>query len=308
MNNNLINRIAVIGGRGFIGNSIYKALKTLNSEVIYTSRNGLNRSYDKNCIKFDLFNQSSWDTLLNEFKPNVVICTAWETEHGKYWDKNTNHDYMKSTLDFANSCLSGTVEKFIGFGSMAEYGFSPGKCNSKSTPFNPQNLYSESKVLTSIALNKIANDLGKKVNWVRLFQVYGINEKKERLIPRIISNIVSQTPFTIKFPEHHLDFTYLDDVSNAIKVIATNDFDFSINIGTGIATSVRNLCSTISKVTGHDISKIHFLDNNELKERIIFVDPDYDVFRGKWKFDYNLFNGLKSSYRLQYPVFKNTIS
>ena len=70
MNNNLINRIAVIGGRGFIGNSIYKALKTLNSEVIYTSRNGLNRSYDKNCIKFDLFNKSSWDTLLNEFKPN----------------------------------------------------------------------------------------------------------------------------------------------------------------------------------------------------------------------------------------------
>jgi nucleoside-diphosphate-sugar epimerase len=301
MNSNLTNRIAVIGGTGFIGASVYKTLKTHDSEVIYTSRSNLNRSNDKNFIKFDLFNKSSWETLLNEFKPNVVICTAWETEHDKYWDKNTNHDYMKYTIDFAESCLRGSVEKFIGFGSMAEYGFSPGKCNSKYTSFDPQDVYSESKVLTSIALDKIAHELGKKVNWVRLFQVYGVNEKRQRLVPRIIVNLLNQIPFTIKFPEHHLDFTYLDDVSSAIKVIAHNDIDFSINIGTGVATSVRSLCLSISKITGYDISRIKFLDESEINERIIFVDPDYDVFNGKWKFRYNLLDGLAETYKLQYP-------
>jgi len=301
MKDNLINRIAVIGGTGFIGSGIYNALKTLNSKVVYTSRGNLNYSYDKNFIKFDLFNKSSWDSLLSDFKPNVVICTAWDTEHGKYWDSDINYDYMNSTIDFANSCLNGTVDKFIGLGSMAEYGFSPGKCNSRSTPINPQDFYSESKVLTSMALNKTAYDLGKKVNWVRLFQVYGINEKKERLIPRIISNMGNHTPFTIQFPEHHLDFTYLDDVSNAIKVITTENLDFSINIGTGIATSIRNVCSTLSKITGFDASKINFLDHNGVNQRVIFVDPDYDAFHGKWKSTYNLFDGLKQTYRLLYP-------
>jgi nucleoside-diphosphate-sugar epimerase len=302
MKNNLKNRIAIIGGTGFIGRSIYKAFKTLDCKVVYTSRQDLNISNDKNCLKFDLLNKSTWETLLNEFKPNIVICTAWETEHDKYWDKNTNHDYMKYTIDFAESCLRGSVEKFIGFGSMAEYGFSPGKCNAKSTPFNPQNIYSESKVLTSIALNKIANDFGKKANWVRLFQVYGVNEKPERLIPQIISNILAEIPFMVKFPEHCLDFTYLSDVSSAIKIVATNDLDFSINIGTGIATSVRNLCSTISRITGCDTNKIQFSDYKKINERIVFVDPDYDVFNGRWKFDYNLFDGLKETYRSQYQT------
>ena len=102
MKNNLENRIAIIGGTGFIGRSIYKAFKTLDYKVVYTSRQDLNISNDKNCLKFDLLNKSTWETLLNEFKPNIVICTAWETEHDKYWDKSTNHDYMKYTIDFAN--------------------------------------------------------------------------------------------------------------------------------------------------------------------------------------------------------------
>ena len=99
MKNNLTDRIAIIGGTGFIGSGIYQALRNLNSEVIYTSRRNLNHSYDKSCIKFDLLNKSSWDSLLSDFKPNIIICTAWETEHDKYWHKETNHDYMKSTID-----------------------------------------------------------------------------------------------------------------------------------------------------------------------------------------------------------------
>jgi nucleoside-diphosphate-sugar epimerase len=302
MKNNLQNRIVVIGGTGFIGASIYKKLKEIDSDIKYTSRHNLNIAGDKDFIKFDLFNKYTWDNLLNGFKPNVVICTAWETEHDRYWDKDTNREYMKYTVDFAASCLQGSVNKFIGFGSMAEYGFSPGKCNSKLTPFNPQNVYSESKLLTSIALHRIANDLGKQVNWVRLFQVYGVNEKKERLIPQIISNMVHHLPFTIKYPEHRLDFTYLSDVSSAIRVIATNDIDFSVNIGTGIATSVRNLCSTISNLTVTNLSKFKFLENNELSERVIFVDPDYDDFNGMWQAKYNLFDGLKETYKLQYKT------
>jgi len=302
MKSELENRIAIIGGTGFIGTSVYNALKTVDCEVIYTSRKSLNISNTKNYLKFDLLNKLTWDTLLNEFKPNIVICTAWETEHDKYRDKSTNYDYMKYTIDFAESCLRGTVEKFIGFGSMAEYGFSPGKCNAKSTPLNPQDIYSECKVITSVKINKIAKDLGKKANWVRLFQVYGVNEKPERLIPHIISNVLAQIPFTVKFPEHQLDFTYINDVSSALKIIASDDIDFSINIGTGVATSVKELCSIISRITNCSASKIKFLNLNKTNERVIFVDPEYDVFNGKWKYDYNLFHGLKETYKLQYET------
>jgi nucleoside-diphosphate-sugar epimerase len=293
--NHSAKKIAVIGGGGFVGSSVFKALRTINSDTVYTSRSDLISNYSKNFMRLDLFDKSSWDMLINEFKPNVVICVAWETEHDKYWNKATNFDYMNATIDFATTCLKGTVDKFIGFGSMSEYGFSPGKCNADTTLVNPQDSYSEAKVLTSIALNQIADDLGKKANWVRLFQPYGMNEKPDRLIPTLIKNIINDTPITVKFPDHTLDFIHINDVADAVKLIATNDFNYSVNVGTGVATSIRGVCSTLGQISGYDLNKITFNKPDQNYERIVFVDPEHDIFK-KWQHKFNLFTGLKQTF------------
>jgi nucleoside-diphosphate-sugar epimerase len=285
-----IKKIALIGANGFIGSAIYNELKTIDLEILPTSRSVFPNN---NYIKFDLFDKSTWDILLQLFKPDIVICTAWDTEHDKYWDKDTNYDYMKATIEFATACFRANVSKFIGIGTMSEYGFSPGKCNSESSTVNPQDAYSEAKVLTSESIKRIANDFGKKANWVRLFQPYGKNEKSERLIPEIIKNMKQKNPVNIKFPNHMLDFTNTVDIGNALKFIAINDFEYYINVGTGVATSIRSLCTLLAQINHYPIEKVNFKESNDINERIIFVDPQSHFLVDNWSPKFNLSNGLE---------------
>lgn len=283
-------KVLLVGANGFIGSSI--CLKMIESKfnVFPTSRKNL--KLRGNIKILDVFDRSTWDILKNEIKPNIVICTAWETEHNLYWNKQTNFDYMDATRKFATYCFENEVEKFICVGSMSEYGFSPGKCNAQTTQVNPQDPYSEAKVLMSIALEDIAKKFGKKANWVRLFQPYGPNEKVERLIPSLIRNMSRNIPLEIRFPEHKLDFTHAEDIAQAFVKITANDYDYSINLGTGISTSVRDLAIIISEKLQYSNRNLKFCTPVHNKDRLIFVDPESKIFFNDLKPNIDIKTGL----------------
>jgi nucleoside-diphosphate-sugar epimerase len=144
----------------FIGSAIYKDFKNSKIQIIPTSRNlnGLGKDF----IKLDVFNENTWSDLLDGYKPNIVIFTAWGTEHLEYRQKSINFNFAKAIKNFTNACFISNVSHFIGLESCSEYGYSPGKCNSKKTPLNPQDPYSEAKVMASIELELISNNYGKK--------------------------------------------------------------------------------------------------------------------------------------------------
>jgi len=284
-------KIAIIGGGGFIGSSICCELSKSKLNVYLTSRTL--RKFDGNFVEFDLLNSDTWDLLLKTIKPDIVINTAWETEHNKYWDKETNKDFMKSTINFATACFTSGVQSFLGIGSGSEYGYSPGKCNALKTPLNPQDLYSESKVLTSIKLKEIANNFGRKAHWVRLFQPFGPGEKTKRLIPSLIRDMSNGFPVEIKFPNHKLDFTHTDRIAYAIKLIAANDLDYSINIGTGKATRIKDIVLFLADIINFPKKNIDFKAQNS-NERIIYVDPDPKIYLGPNGIKVDLHKDLRS--------------
>ena len=111
-------KVALIGGNGFIGSAIYKDFKNSKIQIIPTSRNlnGLGKDF----IKLDVFNENTWIDLLDGYKPNIVIFTAWDTEHLEYWQKSINFDFAKAVKNFANACFNSNVSHFIGLGSCSE--------------------------------------------------------------------------------------------------------------------------------------------------------------------------------------------
>ena len=125
MKNNLENRIAIIGGTGFIGRSIYKAFKTLDYKVVYTSRQDLNISNDKNCLKFDLLNKSTWETLLNEFKPNIVICLLLSiVQNNLSWISLRTNNFNGCCANCELCCLKShqpILEKHQNLGLISQY-------------------------------------------------------------------------------------------------------------------------------------------------------------------------------------------
>ena len=146
--------------------------------------------------------------------------------------------------------------------------------------------------MASIDLELISNNYGKKANWIRLFQPYGFKEKPQRLIPSLISNMREDKSIYIKTPNDTLDFIHTDDVASLIRMIGLGDYEYSVNIGTGTATSISNLALFLSDVLNFPREKIYFDNSDFQQKRSVYVDPDSDIFNDVWKPKYSLFEGL----------------
>lgn len=287
MNDNTL----VIGGGGFIGSAIINNLR--NSRLINgTSRGKSDEERHAGLIKLDIFDSTNWIEVLQKFQPKTVICTAWETEHKKYWNKATNKAYSKAIQEFAVTCFSNKVEKFVCLGSMSEYGFSPGACKSGVTQLNPQDLYSETKIQTSIAIRELANKFGKYSLWLRLFQPYGPFENQERLLPSSIKSLINRDKILINFPSHALDFLTVQDTANAVEFILDSEAPNEVDIGSGIPTSVEQVFRILAGVLNINLENIHLDERNRDHERLIYVDPTSEIFIKGWRPTTNLYQGL----------------
>ena len=49
------------------------------------------------------------------------------------------------------------------------------------------------------------------------------------------------------------DFIHIDDVAEAVISLCKSKFTGTINVGTGIATSIEKICNIIEKLTKHKI-------------------------------------------------------
>jgi nucleoside-diphosphate-sugar epimerase len=285
-------KIVIIGADGFIGSALLRFIDPQQFKIITTSRKTTVPS--KGNIKFDLLDKSSWNTLLNDVNPDIVICTAWETEHQHYWLKDSNFQYMYATLDLVSECFKNNIDHFVGFGSCSEYGLSPGKCDSESTPLNPQDVYSESKVLTGIRVKEIANKFGKKANWLRLFQPYGPNENPLRLIPSLINASRTNNPFKIHNPEDQLDFIHTQDVASAVQEVLLKNYPYSVNIGTGIPKTIKEVATTVYSLRGFILNNYDAFKQENKNLRNVYVDADKEYLLKNWKAKMGLTTGLKN--------------
>ena len=112
-------KVAILGAQGFLGMPIATALKTNGFDVVNFSRRGIINPSDSD-IEADLFNLESLRIGLSKSKPDVVISTAWDTEHGKFWTSELNSKYKEATLGFAEISFELGVSVFLGLGTMSE--------------------------------------------------------------------------------------------------------------------------------------------------------------------------------------------
>ena len=272
----------VIGGGGFIGSAIVNSLRESRS-IIGTTRGESSQKKSLGLINLDLFDQSNWSEILEKLQPKTIVCTAWETEYKEYWNKETNKAYSKAIQDFAALSFAKSVEKFVCLGSMSEYGFSPGACYSGVTPLNPQDLYSETKIQTSIALQKLAKNFGKQFLWIRLFQPYGPLENSARLLPSNINSLIRGESISINFPSHTLDFLSVYEIADAIKFTLGSNARNEIDIGSGQPVSVEEVFRIIGGILNIDKLRIKCDERNRNEERIIYVDPTSEIFTRGWR-------------------------
>ena len=100
-------------------------------------------------------------------------------------------------------------------------------------------------------------DLYKKINFpvviLRLYQVYGPGQKTNRLIPFVIKNCIQKNFFDCSYGLQSRDFIYINDLTNAIKIILSTNKKIHgkiFNVGFGRSIKLKNIINSLTKKLG----------------------------------------------------------
>lgn len=286
-------RIAILGASGFLGSQILNAFEAKNFEVVTFSRTQSTNSLRKE-ILVDLFDEATLRSALLQSNPDIVLSTAWDTEHGKFWTNESNTAYRDATLRFAELSFELGAGTFFGLGTMSEYGTSPGYCDAEISPLVESDIYSKSKIETGLRLKEIAEKHSGKTHWARVFQAFGPNEKHERFIPGLIANLRDGKQFSIRTPNFEMDWIHSVDVASAVVFTLENRLNHFVDIGTGIGTSVKELSELICEEFEFDSSLLDYSDQIPGHEKRVVVGQDAQLLRSGWKPNESLRNRIRS--------------
>ena len=158
-------------------------------------------------------------------------------------------------------------------------------------------IYSASKIAGEILCQGYSNTYKMDIGVFRLFSAYGPKNSDYKVESRIISQLLSKKKIKLGNLSPKRDFIYILDVVNAIKVIMRNLKKFEIyNIGTGKSNSIKELSSTLKKISGKNLP-IETIKNYSRKTDIPNVICNNKKIRKLgWEPKISFFKGLEMTY------------
>ena len=317
----------ITGGLGFIGsNFIFNLLKkkkikiynldseeySSNLQILKNLKNFQNFSH----TKVDLSNFSNLKKIFDNIKPDILINFAAET----HVDNS-----IRSSKKFINSNILGTYNllectrsylnnnnlknfKFIQISTDEVYGDI--KLNEKKKFFENSNLkpsspYSATKASADMLVSAWHRTYNLPIIITRSSNNYGPYQNKEKLIPKIIFNIISRRKIPIYGKGKNVrNWIYVKDNVNAImKVISKGKIGEIYNIGSKNEISNINIAKLICLELSKKLKKYSYSENLGL---ITYVedrkghDEKYSlntkkIKKLKWKEKTNLLNGIKKT-------------
>jgi GDP-L-fucose synthase len=254
-------KVLILGGNGLVGSSLDRVLGESKKvqEVFASTRKDA-----------DLFSLEDTQSLINSFRPNVIINSAAKV--GGINANNTQRmefiiQNLKINMNVFQACIDNPEVKIVNLGSSCIY------------PLNAENPISEDSFLTGkleptnspYAIAKIAGiEIGRSLNLqygndvINLMptNLYGPNdnfsEKDSHVIPGLIkrmhkAKVTNAESFNIWGTGGPLrEFLFVDDLSKAVEFLIDKKVETDLlNVGSGNEITIKNLAEKIKKVIAY---------------------------------------------------------
>ena len=242
--------ILIAGGTGFIGFHLAKKCLSMNWIVTCLSTNKPKKNRKLQKVNYKICDVSNYSQITKKIKSkyDYVVNLAGYVDH-THKSKTMKSHYI-GCKNLSKYFLNSKIKKFVQIGSCIEYG----KINSpqKESNFNNKtfSFYGRAKLLST----QFSQNLYKKFNFpvtiLRLYLVYGPYQDANRVIPVTIINSLKNREFDCSNGLQLRDFTYIDDVINAIIKTLKNSKSSGeiINIGSGRPISIKKVIIKICKL------------------------------------------------------------
>jgi nucleoside-diphosphate-sugar epimerase len=283
-------KILVIGS-GFIGMSIIHRLHAEGHDVLAFSQQEKEEIMCQQ-IQGDIFNFDEFFKVL-DWRPQVVIHTAWITTPGLYRDDPSNYLYAEFTIKLAEIIAKSNVEHFIVLGTCAEYGQLTQPSIAGFTPLNPLTLYAKQKVFTFDAVKDLFQFSRVRFTWARVFYPYGPGQHHRRLIQQIISSLEKREPIRLADTSSTYDWVSTTDIASAISWMISNNTPIEVDVGTSFGYTNLELLSTIESLMNLDLSFSRSQEHDFGNKEFFVVDKDSPLLAAGWFPSDSLVSGLE---------------
>ena len=220
--------IFVTGGSGFIGKSFIKEASKKKNFIFSLTRKKQKNSNSKVKNLFGSLDED-WSKYLKKTDVLVHLAAAG-VQPNKTRRKVIFKTNITDSLKFIKNAVNAGCKNFLIISTSSEYGHKSKKITKIGTKFKrkPKNPYSVSKVKFTDLIKKLSSrkEFQRcKFRIMRIFPIYGPNEKSYRLYPSLKKAAEKGKNFLIKNPLEYRDFT---DSKYASKILL-NACDFKKN-------------------------------------------------------------------------------
>ena len=276
--------ILITGHKGFIGSNLAKKLD--KHTIVGVDLKDGNNIIDSNYINA-LFEFYHFDAVIHLA---AIAGVGYSVEHSE--EVLTNNIIGFDVM--AKAAIKHNVKHFIYASSSSVYG-------DDGTQKSP---YAVSKATNELQAAMYSNLSDMKFSGLRFFTVYGEGIREDLAISKFIKAMKANEPIHVYGDgTQSRDFTYLDDICEAIKLILESDKDWKnevFDIGYGKSTTVNELIDILKNLINPAYDKVVYEDEKGYDVKQTLANPNklYEWFGFKPK--YSIEEGLDKWLRHAY--------
>lgn len=255
-------RCLVVGGAGFIGSHVVtELLKTdVQSVVIYDNFARGKRSHlaealtDPRCHLYPHGGDVRDVDLLNDAVAGcdvVIHLAAMWLLHCRDFPRTAFHVNIEGTFNVLEACARHGVKRLVYSSSASVYGDAVEVPMTEEHPFNNRNFYGATKIAGEAMCRAYHDRYGLSYVGLRYMNVYGPHQDQTAaytgVIPIMLNKIdAGEAPVINGDGSQAYDFIDVEDVARCnVLAIDAQANDAFYNVGTGVQTSIGELCDLI---------------------------------------------------------------
>lgn len=275
-----MSKILITGASGFIGRALAIRLKSQSFDMALTSSADGDITSPNTLVRFDQTDISHVFHLAGK----TYVPDSWNNPVAFY---QTNLLGTTNILEFCKN--RGIPMTYVSAYVYGHPDVLPIRENSTIRPSNP---YALSKRLAEEACEFYASAHDLPVTIIRPFNVYGVGQGENFLIPLIIRQVLDVGPIVVKDLLPKRDYIYLEDLLTALLVTLNRPKGYNVyNIGSGSSLSVKEVIDIIQNVAGtcKEIICDDVVRSNELMDVVADISkagkelgwyPEYSFWAG----------------------------
>ena len=263
--------IVVIGGAGFIGSHVVEELLTtdVGQVTIYDNfargkRSNIDAQLDDaRCTVFpdggDIREVDVLDAALKGAHGVIDLAAMWLL-HCKDYPRTAFDVNIAGTFNVLEACVNNDIERLVYSSSASVYGDAVVVPMTEEHPFNNRNFYGATKIAGEAMARAFHDRYGLSYVGLRYMNVYGPHQDQTAaytgVIPIMLNKIdADEAPVINGDGSQAYDFVTARDVGrcNVLALRAEVNDEF-YNVGTGIQTSIKELCDLILELRDSDLT------------------------------------------------------